>query len=142
MVNKQKFSKRLNELLQYYEISASKLALQIGVQRSSISHLLSGRNNPSLEFILKILDNYSEVTFDWLVRGKGKLEIPEFDSVAPTLFDQNMNSPIEKTPEPIISEKTDVEPIAENLIESSKNKKVSKIVLFYKDGSFEHYTND
>ena len=56
-------------------LSASKFAEAIGVQRSNISHILSGRNKPSLELINKILDRYPEVSTDWLLLGKG----PVFD---------------------------------------------------------------
>ena len=55
MVNIEEFSKRLIIIMDYYEISAAVLAENIEVQRSSISHILSGRNKPSLDFVLKIL---------------------------------------------------------------------------------------
>jgi transcriptional regulator with XRE-family HTH domain len=43
---------------------------KIGVQRSSLSHLLSGRNKPSLDFILKILDVFPDVDLYWMINGK------------------------------------------------------------------------
>ena len=55
MVNIEDFIKRLEKILDYYSLTASSFADKIGVQRSSMSHLLSGRNKPSLDFILKIL---------------------------------------------------------------------------------------
>ena len=56
MVNTDDFIKRLELILEYYGLNASAFADKIGVQRSSLSHLLSGRNKPSLDFILKIMD--------------------------------------------------------------------------------------
>ena len=71
MINTEKFSKRLQKVIDYYGESASSFADKIGVQRSSISHILSGRNKPSLEFVLKILSSYPEVELYWLLNGKG-----------------------------------------------------------------------
>ena len=53
MVNTLKFTSRLKKVMDYHQITASMFADKIGVQRSSISHILSGRNKPSLDFILK-----------------------------------------------------------------------------------------
>ena len=55
MLNIDDFIKRLEKILDYYGLSASVFADKIGVQRSNLSHLLSGRNKPSLDFILKIV---------------------------------------------------------------------------------------
>lgn len=66
------FAQRLQQLLDYYGITASALADTINVQRSSISHLLSERNKPSLDFIMKILEVYPEVSWEWLLHGKGE----------------------------------------------------------------------
>ena len=71
MVNTEDFIKRLEKILDYYNLTASSFADKIGVQRSSISHLLSGRNKPSLDFILKILDVFPEIDLYWILNGKG-----------------------------------------------------------------------
>ena len=55
MVNVEKFAERLNKIMDFYEITAGNFADKIEVQRSSISHILSGRNKPSLDFVLKVL---------------------------------------------------------------------------------------
>ena len=71
MVNNEEFAVRLQKVIDYYGESASSFAEKIGVQRSSISHILSGRNKPSLEFVLKILSSFPEVELYWLLNGKG-----------------------------------------------------------------------
>lgn len=71
MVNIDDFVKRLDSLLEYYNLNAASFADKIGVQRSSLSHLLSGRNKPSLDFILKILEVFPEVDLYWILNGKG-----------------------------------------------------------------------
>src|SRR5680860_596133 len=70
MVNSSEFIERLEHLFQYYDLNASAFADKIQVQRSSISHLLSGRNKPSLEFVLKVVKNFPEVNLYWLLNGK------------------------------------------------------------------------
>ena len=71
MVNIEDFIKRLEIILDYYSLNASSFADKIGVQRSSLSHLLSGRNKPSLDFILKIVDVFPDVDLYWILIGKG-----------------------------------------------------------------------
>ena len=71
MVNIDDFIKRLQIILDYYGLSASAFADRIDVQRSSISHLLSGRNKPSLDFILKVIEIFPEVDLYWILNGKG-----------------------------------------------------------------------
>jgi len=61
---------RLLELMRMKNLTFSQLADTIGVQRSGISHFASGRNKPSLEFILKILNHFPDVNPDWLLFGK------------------------------------------------------------------------
>ena len=64
---------RIQLILKTKNISPSQFADQIQVQRSGVSHILSGRNNPSLDFILKILRTYPEIDADWLLFGKGQM---------------------------------------------------------------------
>jgi len=64
---------RLIEFLRSENKSSAQLAEEIGVQASGISHILSGRNNPSLDFILKMLGKYPLISTDWLLFGKGSM---------------------------------------------------------------------
>ena len=66
---------RIQKLIQAKKLTASKFADQIGVPRSTISHILSGRNNPSLEFLQKILDTYPDIKTEWLIRGDGPMRV-------------------------------------------------------------------
>ncbi|WP_373519691.1 helix-turn-helix domain-containing protein [Pricia sp.] len=121
MVNSSDFIERLEHLLQYYDLNASAFADKIQVQRSSISHLLSGRNKPSLEFVLKVIKNFPEVNLYWLLNGKGT-------------FPSETSGKVSPTPHP--SAKSD-----ETNIQEIKNpgKTIERIVIFYSDGSFEAY---
>lgn len=74
---------RLQLLLNYYALTGGKFAETIGVQKSSVSHILSGRNNPSFEFIARILDNYQDISPEWLILGKGNM-LKKADEKEPT----------------------------------------------------------
>src|SRR3970282_2834155 len=103
MVNTEEFIKRLEIILDYYGLNASAFADKIGRHRSSLSHLLSGRNKPSLDFILKILDVFPDVDLYWILNGKGtfpKSELKIDNIVAaptPTINNQIEETKIEKT---------------------------------------------
>jgi len=139
MVNIEQFAKRLNILMDYYEISAALLAEKIEVQRSSISHILSGRNKPSLEFVLKILKAFPEVELYWLLNGVGSFpKTSEVKGSAPTLFSE-IESPEIKMNEPKSMSKPAIQEI-ENQRKESNDQEIERIVVFYKNGTFKNYT--
>jgi len=138
---------RILLILKYKNISAAKFADEIDVQRSSVSHILSERNKPSLEFIQKVLKIYPEISPEWLISGKGAmLKNPElFSDNTLTQEIDNKSSEIKKdiVKEKIInSEKNmiDKEPEA-NIIPEKKQKfkQIEKIIVFYTDKSFSEY---
>lgn len=157
MVNIEDFIKRLEIILDYYSLNASSFADKIGVQRSSLSHLLSGRNKPSLDFILKILDVFPEVDLYWVLNGKGTF--PKSESENNTDF--STPTPVIGTPivETKIEPETDLFsetlPNKKNLIEEKQatsfsntqfsaiqknNSEIDRIVIFYKNGTFRTYS--
>jgi len=71
-------------ILKAKNITASKFADVVGVQRSSVSHILSGRNNPSLDVIQKILKRFPDISSEWLLSGKGPMMV---NDKVPDLFD-------------------------------------------------------
>ena len=129
MVNIEEFAERLKFMLNYYEMSAAQLAEKIEVQRSSISHILSGRNKPSLEFVLKILKAFPEVELYWLLNGKGK-----FPKVAQkVLATSPLSSNLDNVTSEILASKTT------NNINKANNAAIERIVIFYKNGTFKNY---
>lgn len=121
MINSSEFIKRLEQIIEYYGLSASSFSDKIGVQRSSISHILSGRNKPSLDFVMKILSSFPEVDLYWLLNGKGTFPKKENDKDISPLKTQ-------------FNEKIDL-----NQDTSNFSKKIQRIVFFYSDGSFESF---
>ena len=120
MVNTEDFIGRLDKLLRYYNLPASSFADKVGVQRSSISHLLSGRNKPSLEFVLKVIKTFPEVNLYWLLNGKG---------VFPS--DNKKEQPSPKKP--------DLKNEFQKTVINNDKKSIEKIIIFYSDGSFKAY---
>lgn len=117
MVNNLEFTNRLKKVMEYHELTASLFADKISVQRSSISHILSGRNKPSLDFILKVTSTFTDVDIYWLLNGKGKFPKNSIEEEinTPTLaFTENNNNP-------------------------AVEKRIQRIVVFYTDGTFEEY---
>ena len=115
MVNSEEFVKRLERILKYYSLSASAFADRIGVQRSSISHILTGRNKPSLEFVLKVVKTFPEVNLYWLLNGKGS-----FPAKSPPSPTEKLQTEKESRPKGI-------------------SRSIQKIIIFYDDGSFESF---
>lgn len=119
MVNTSNFIKRLEKIINHYGLSASSFAEKIGVQRSSISHILSGRNKPSLDFVLKVLSSFPEINLYWLLNGKGSFM---------------------KEEEPMEKKTSSLQPVQlRNSKDSSTRKTIQRIVIFYSDGSFESF---
>ena len=64
---------RINLILRAKNITAKQFAEEIGIQPSGMSHIMSGRNNPSLEFVSKVIRRYPEIDANWLLMGKGEM---------------------------------------------------------------------
>lgn len=127
MVNIEEFAIRLKLIMDYYEISAALLAEKIEVQRSSISHILSGRNKPSLDFVLKILKTFPEVELYWLLNGVGKFPKQAKNVVeAPTLFSTSKQDEV-------------IKEVSKPIINNEINNAIERIVIFYNDGTFKNY---
>lgn len=67
---------RIAMLLKAKNLTPSQLADEIGVQRSGISHILNGRNNPSLDFIQRVIKRYPDVSIKWIMFGEGAMMNP------------------------------------------------------------------
>ena len=135
---------RVLSLINREKLSSSKFAEIIDVQRSSISHIISGRNKPSLDFIQKVLREFPSLNPNWLVTGKGAMYFEttqnEIDFSSDNL---QANEKLKKeVSESNISEdknrlqNTTVNSV-NNLQEKTSNRKIEKIIVFYNDNSFE-----
>jgi transcriptional regulator with XRE-family HTH domain len=119
MINTDDFVNRLQKVMDFYGESASSFAEKIGVQRSSISHVLSGRNKPSLDFVLKILSSFPEVELYWLLNGKGTFPPKTENEIAK----ENQAIQIDKS----------------KWSQDNSHKSIDRIVIFFSDGSFQNF---
>ena len=133
MVNTSNFSKRLQKILDFYGVTATSFSEKIAFNRSTISHLLSGRNKPSLEFVMKVLQTYPEVDLYWLLYGKGSFPTPL----------NKVNTQIKVTSKQNSLPGVEAEnSIFENMaLKNSNTSAIERIILCYKDGTFKQYNN-
>ncbi len=69
---------RINNWIKKEGLKSSELADTIGVNRSTISHVLSGRNKPSIDFLQKLLFSYPNINANWLITGDGNMYVTNF----------------------------------------------------------------
>jgi len=154
---------RIAHIMRAKNLSATQLADQLEVQRSGISHLLSGRNKPSLDFVMKLKENFPEFNLDWLILGEGPMTVssPRSTEKRPqqALFEQEIQqtasgtmmegdafSLAEESKEAITSAKnatnaTKKAPLNEQgALLSELDADIQKIILVYADQSFEVLT--
>jgi transcriptional regulator with XRE-family HTH domain len=158
---------QISKIIETEGLTPAKFADKIGVQRSSISHILSGRNKPSYDFIVKVLDRFQGINAEWLMTGKGSMikssgypagsSIKQgslFEQQLKTIDDKENSSKQEKiTIEKTVSadqklylneNKSDEKPAVTDFKKSYVRQftdvnNVKHIVIFYEDGTFEKY---
>ena len=147
---------QLTKLMEDKNLSPAKLADQIGVQRSNISHILNDRNKPSYDFILRILNHFKDINPEWLLTGKSSMYKSEKSSGANEdtgdLF-ENANTSIstrsiEKQRD--TKEKTYDSGSKRNIYAEKENKiddsmftnvnNIKKVIILYQNGTFDEYT--
>ena len=129
---------RILEIMKAKNLTPSQFADEIGIQRSGISHLISGRNKPSLEFIMKVLKRFPDVKAEFLLYGtleteNENVEAPMAENeIVPktvaTLFDQPAFVESKQEQKPF-------RPVKKERLE----RKTEKIVVFYDDKTFREY---
>ena len=132
MLNIDLFIQRLESLMENHQLNAAIFAEKIGVQRSSVSHVLSKRNKPSLEFILKINNQFDEIDLNWLL-----LETKNLPYSLPTLSSKNKNT-LTQLSDQLDASKEIQQSSDENKIKFS-NTEIVQLIQVYKDGSFSSF---
>ncbi|GAA0871063.1 helix-turn-helix transcriptional regulator [Gangjinia marincola] len=149
MVNSEKFAARLEEIFSFYELNASSFSDKIEVGRSSISHIISGRNKPSLDFIMKVVETFPEVDLYWLLNGKGSFPKSGSSSTASGVQQTISSSSTVSENTPAQKETLVSNPNVESVQTASthlqqlprKGKTIEKIIVLYTDGSFDSFEN-
>ena len=145
---------RIKKVMDESGLSASKFADKIGVPRSGLSHVLSGRNKASLDYVLKILNAFPEIDPYWLIKGqKSNASIrriveseehqkPETENPLSDLNQSlaSVNKKMEVQVDKMVSKITKEAPSTTSVVDAPKiAKTVERIVYFYTDGTFKEY---
>lgn len=122
---------RIDQVIQTLNLSARQFAELIRIQPGTISNIMAGRNKPSLDVMQKILDKYPTLNPEWLIAGRGEMwrTVPGED---PQLFD---NLP----PDAKIARVTSMQYKEEPQTHAVPPKKISRIVVYYSDNTFEEF---
>ena len=144
-------NKRLQQFLAAENISQAQFADTIGVARASISHILAGRNKPGFDFIERTARHFPALNLEWLITGRGRMynsaktapDAPQ-DAIAPpptasddTLFEQaeyRAEKPLSPPPAPRNTYNDNLDSTRQ---QANNQKTISKIIIFYSDGSFQ-----
>ncbi len=125
---------RIEKLIETLGLSARQFAVEIHVQPGTISNMMAGRNNPSLDVMKRIMERYPTLNPEWLILGNGEMwrSVPGQEA---SLFDVLPPDPKERTTRPVQKE--------EPQTPAAPPKQISRIVVYYTDNTFEEfYTNN
>jgi len=122
---------RIKKFMNVKSLTAAELADKIGVQRSKVSHVLNGRNNPSSVFIEKLLQTFPELDARWLILGEGEMLMRQ-EPQQEMKFENNITEMPQKS-------MTDLLTKSENKIETDSPKNIDRIVILYDDKTFRDY---
>lgn len=153
---------RLEELMQLLNLNPTQFANAIGVQRATLQHILSGRNEPSLKIIMAIHNSFPDVELEWLLNGKGSA-IPQLQQneqsgddypLLPSMESLFFKDDVHNSPENsnLRGEEVqpkqrkrrnnkDVEPIQE-AVSLYKDKSIKEVVVFFADGTYQKFSSD
>lgn len=117
---------RIKMVIKMHNLTSSAFADRIGVQRSSVSHILTGRNNPSLDFIEKTLNHFPRVNADWLIMGK--------TAIAESIDKSDPQS----SEDLLVKSEVQADYTSTKKLEKVNNMRIiERIVVFYSDGTYE-----
>lgn len=127
---------RLEQVMEAEKMSAKQFAQEIGIQAGTISNIVNGRNNPSLDVLQRVLNRFRTLSADWLILGVGSMYRQNGEGPDNTLFNIKPLEPEKNADEPTDNKtagKTENASAAALIVP----KTVEKVVIFYSDGTFE-----
>lgn len=128
---------RLETLMRHEGLSLSQFANEINIQGSTLSHIMNGRNNPSLDVVKRILDRFPSINPDWLIFGREPMrrQISKSHEI-PSLFNMEEISTPEQTQQQQLQ--TEIIETSQQPITVQNNcKEITKVVIFYSDNTYE-----
>ena len=136
---------RLAHILRAKNLTATQFAEMMEIQPSNVSHLLNGRNKPSLDFLIKLKEVFPEYSFDWIIMGKKPITINEPN---PVDFG-NGNMKFEDVEDDTVDEAENIDEIMDvdlnnrinnnidNQVIGIEKNAIEKIIFVYSDKTFE-----
>lgn len=128
---------RIQQLLKETGLTATRLADEISVERSGISHILSGRNQPSYDFMIRLLNRYPDLSAEWLLTGKGPMLKSNFNSQDKPDSPSPGNESNDLFSHPATPLHTNVTP--KTTTSKVTNVTTEKVIVLHSDGTFELY---
>jgi transcriptional regulator with XRE-family HTH domain len=122
---------RIQQFLNHTGYTATRLADELKVQRSGISHILSGRNQPSYDFLIRLLNRFPDISADWLLTGKGNMYKNKAENSEFNLFQPSLTS-VKK----VEGNEEDKDTLKNRDV---TNVNTQKVILLKSDGTFEMY---
>ena len=144
---------RIKKIMDSENLSPAKFADKLQINRAVISHILNGRNNPSLDVVTKILSDMDYLNSDWLINGKGSMYKDGYS--APTdqnnwsLFNSSDINAVDSAPHSEYAKENELTAPAsvdkpagvQHLSQvSGSARKVKQIIIYYTDNTFETFT--
>lgn len=151
-----KMRNRLQQFLNTEQLSPARLSDIIGIQRSGMSHILSGRNKPSFDFIQKLLLKFPTLNSEWLITGKGKMykdnQVVNHQNYTNTVLPETGESVENHQETKEIQQDRGIfetSELSENsIIGSGKedvrnySRQIVKMILIYSDGTFSDFRHE
>ena len=132
---------RIAHIIRAKNLTAAEFALRLGIQPSNISHLLSGRNNPSLDFVKKLKETFPEYSLEWIIFGRGPITVSEpfapVTPIEPVSTDTYVEIPVEPMAEETLFDQPKAEEKRLDQLMPSPTGNLKQIILVYSDNSFE-----
>ena len=132
---------RLKEIIEEKGLTAIEFSEQVGIQRSSLSHLFSGRNKPSIDLLMKIKRQFPDTDLEWLISGESRKNESNNAALSHESALKTENIPVTNVNNAeLITDNQIISPIdEENTSKKLKKRKSLKVIIFYDDGSFEEF---
>lgn len=134
---------RLKEMIEEKDLTLLAFSEKVGIQRSSLSHLFSGRNKPSIDLLLKIKHRFPEIDLEWLITGKAlKFNDASSEEGSDKAETAQKVDVTDVNTSDFVTDTQVIKTIEGGLTnKESCDKEIERIVLFYKDGRFKEYKN-
>ncbi len=127
---------RIEQVMTAENLSAKQFATEIGIQAGTLSNIMNGRNNPSLDVLQRVLNRFRTLSSDWLILGVGSMYRPNGEGPDNTLFNIKPLESLKKEDETVAKQVPEIQnPVVP--ANAAAQKTVEKVVIFYSDGTFE-----